>query len=136
MCRRDLYLRTLPVQTETVQPGAGATGEVREVTAGVGGDEGRAPATSHRSVHLPVISHELQLVQPPATPALDDEDLGPGVELEGVETAASSTVSLPPHLAVLGSDGVHLRPSPHLYLGYHPIEVNFASVSPQAAPVT
>ena len=124
------------MQSDAVQPGAGAAGEVGEVTAGVGGDEGRPATTSDRSVHHPVIRHELQLVQSAPTPTLDDENLGPGVELEGVETAPTPTVSLAPDITILGSDRVHLRPSPELYLGYQTVEVNLSSVSPQAAPVT
>ena len=56
-------LRTFPVEGEAVQPGAGAAGEVGEVTARVGGDEGSAPTASHWSVHHPVVCDELQLIK-------------------------------------------------------------------------
>ena len=102
----------------------------------MGGDPGRPPASPYRPVHRPVIRHEFQLVQPAASPALHQEDLGAGVELEAVDSSASATVGLAPHLTVLGSQGVHLRPSPELYLGYQTVQVDFSSVSPQAAPVT
>ena len=129
-------LRTLPVQSDAVQPGAGAAREVGEETAGVGGDEGRAPAPSSRSVHRPVICDELQLVQPAPTAALHDDDLGPGVQLVGVKTPTSSTVICPPHVTVLSSQRVHLRSSPELNLRYHPVKVNLSPVSPEAASVT
>ena len=54
------------MEGETVQPGAGAAGEVLEVAARVGGDEGTPATTSHGTVHRPVVCDELQLVKPGA----------------------------------------------------------------------
>ena len=51
------------MEGQTVQPGAGAAGEVGEVTARVGGDEGSPPTASHWSVHHPVVCDELQLIK-------------------------------------------------------------------------
>ena len=52
------------MESETVQAGPGAAGEVGEVAARVGGDEGTAATTSDRTVHRPVVCDELQLVKP------------------------------------------------------------------------
>ena len=54
------------MEGETVQPGARAAGEVLEVAARVGGDEGTPATTSHGTVHRPVVCDELQLVKPGA----------------------------------------------------------------------
>ena len=108
MSRRHGALAALPVEGDTVQMMSGSAWEVGEIApraVGFGIEVGPTTKTKW-PVHLPVICEELEPVNEIAPPALDADDLRPGIELEAGRTAPIPTMFLPPYVAVLRDQSI------------------------------